>query len=149
VNGFVRTGLMPLWQTLLFVWASPGTLLGLFAGLLGLASGGRVERIGRTLEFHGGFVAWFLRHGARGAGAMTLGHVILGQTAEFLDFAREHELVHVRQYERWGPFFLPAYSLCAVWLWLRGRHGYWDNPFEREAYDFCDDGPQRPGDDGP
>ncbi len=126
--------LRPVWQTVLFLWASPGTLLGLLAGTLALLSGGRVQRIGRTLEFSGGFATWFLRRAARGASAMTLGHVILGQTPENLAFAREHELVHVRQYELWGPLFIPAYSLCALWLRLRGRHGYWDNPFEREAY---------------
>ena len=35
---------------------------------------------------------------------MTLGHTILGQTDAALDISREHELVHVRQYERWGLF---------------------------------------------
>jgi hypothetical protein len=29
---------------------------------------------------------------------------------------------------------VPAYLGCSAWLWLRGRHPYWDNPFEREAY---------------
>ncbi len=50
-----------------------------------------------------------------------------------LDRTRAHERVHVRQYERWGPLFLPAYlaaSLCAV---ARGRHAYFGNCFEREA----------------
>ena len=121
-------------QTCLWTWASPGTAAGLLVGVIGLASGGRVQPVGRTLEFHGGFVTWFLRTLGRGAGAMTLGHVILGQTGEMLVTVRTHELVHVRQYERWGPFFLPAYGVCAAWLHLRGRHGYWDNPFEKEAY---------------
>ena len=121
-------------QTLVWGWASPGTFLGLLIGFLGVLSGGRVQPIGRTLEFHGGFVTWFLRVIGRGAGAMTLGHVILGQERAILSACRSHELVHVRQYERWGPLFLPAYGLCAVWLHLNGRHGYWDNPFEKEAY---------------
>ncbi|MCA9054821.1 MAG: hypothetical protein KDA75_13360 [Planctomycetaceae bacterium] len=101
---------------------------------MGVLSGGGVRPLGHTLEFHGGFVTWFLRKIGRGAGAMTLGHVILGQEPAVLDACRDHELVHVRQYERWGPFFLPAYGLCAAWLHLRGHHGYWDNPFEKEAY---------------
>jgi hypothetical protein len=121
-------------------WALPASLLGFALGCLGLLTGGRARRVGRTLEFSGGAVAWFLRYLARNAGAMTLGHVIIGQTQEFLDYAREHEHVHVRQYERWGPFFLPAYVACAFWLCLRGRSGYWDNPFEREAYDTCERG---------
>ena len=65
---------------------------------------------------------------------MTWGHVILGQTAAALDISREHELVHVRQYERWGPLFIPAYLLCSAVIWLRGGDPYRDNPFERQAY---------------
>ena len=66
---------------------------------------------------------------------MTLGHVILGQDLDCLRYSRRHEHVHVRQYERWGPFFLPAYLLASFILWLRDRDPYRDNPFEREAYD--------------
>jgi hypothetical protein len=66
--------------------------------------------------------------------AITLGHTILGQTDAALDIAREHELVHVRQYERWGPLMGPAYLACALVLWITGRRPYRDNPFEREAY---------------
>jgi hypothetical protein len=120
-----------------WVWASPGTLIGLTIGLAGLLTGGSVQAVRGALEFHGGLVDWMLRKPARGSAAMTLGHVILGRSPELLESARDHEHVHVRQYERWGPFFLPAYGCCAAWLWLRGRHGYWDNPFEREAYDHC------------
>ena len=121
---------------LLILWAIPATLLGVAAGLVGLATGGRVQRVGRVLEFHGGFVTWLLAHLplAGGAAAMTLGHVVLGRSLEDLEWSREHELVHVRQYERWGPFFIPAYLSCSAWLWLRGKNAYLDNPFEREAY---------------
>ncbi len=119
----------------LIVWVSPGTLLGLLAGMLGLATGGRARRVGPILEFHGGAVTWMLKHCFLvSAAAMTLGHVVLGQTADDLDACREHELVHVRQYERWGPLFIPAYLAASLWLWLRGRNPYLDNPFEREAY---------------
>jgi hypothetical protein len=111
-------------------------MLGLAAGLVGLATGGRVQRRGATLEFHGGAVRWLLDHApiCAGASAMTWGHVILGQTVAALDISREHELVHVRQYERWGPLFIPAYLLCSAVIWLRGGDAYRDNPFEREAY---------------
>jgi hypothetical protein len=89
------------------------------------------------VEVYGGFVQWGLQRvmGGRGAAAMTLGHSILGQTQNTLRVARDHEHVHVRQYERWGPFFLPAYLGCALALWLRGKDAYLDNPFEVEAYD--------------
>jgi hypothetical protein len=51
-----------------------------------------------------------------------------------LDHCRTHELVHVRQYERWGPLFVPAYLASSAIIWLRGGDPYRDNPFEREAY---------------
>jgi len=65
---------------------------------------------------------------------MTLGHVVLGASRAELDRLREHERVHVRQYERWGVFFLPAYILSSVWQVAHGRRGYRDNFFERQAY---------------
>jgi hypothetical protein len=76
---------------------------------------------------------------------MTLGHTVLGRTPADLACTREHELVHVAQYERWGPLFIPAYLGASAWLWLRGRHPYWDNPFEKEAYglEFGSDGRSR------
>jgi hypothetical protein len=46
----------------------------------------------------------------------------------------------VRQYERWGVFFFPAYALCSLWQAMRGRDWYRDNPFEREARAECDQG---------
>lgn len=69
-----------------------------------------------------------------GASALTLGHVVLARDAECHERTRIHERVHVRQVERWGLFFLPAYLLCSFWLLLRGRNPYRDNPFEIEAY---------------
>lgn len=120
-----------------YVWASPATLIGLLAVFLGWLTGGSTQVVRGVIEVHGGLVTTFLRHGLPllGSGAaMTLGHVILGRDVECLDDCRNHEHVHVRQYERWGPFFLPAYIGASVYLWLRGRDPYLDNPFERDAY---------------
>ena len=118
------------------LWASPWTLIGLCIGLLGLATGGHARRRGRILEFYGGAVTWLLKKLPTGqlTLAMTWGHVVLGQTDASLDIAREHEMVHVRQYERWGPFFGPAYVLCSLVLWFAGKNAYRDNPFEVQAY---------------
>jgi hypothetical protein len=123
-------------QAFFFVWALPWTCVGLAAGAAGLVSGGAVRRRGRTIEFHGGAVSWLLDRAplCSGAAAMTWGHVILGQTAAALDVTREHELLHVRQYERWGPLFIPAYLVCSAVIWWRGGDAYRDNPFERQAY---------------
>ena len=126
-----------LLRALAILWASPWTFVGICAGLLGLATGGRARRRGRILEFYGGAVTWLLKKLPNGQFtlAMTWGHVVLGQTDVSLDVAREHEMVHVRQYERWGPFFGPAYLLCSLVLWLAGKDAYRDNPFEIQAYD--------------
>jgi hypothetical protein len=118
------------------VWAAPWTLLGLMLGVAAVATGGGIRRIGRVLEFHGGWLDWVLRWApiAGGAAAMTLGHCVIARSAADLDRCRGHELVHVTQYERWGLLFVPAYFACSAWMWLRGRDPYLDNPFEEEAY---------------
>lgn len=86
------------------------------------------------MEVYGGLASRFLQRCPQEPIAMTLGHTVIGQTAAALDLTRRHELVHVRQYEHWGPFFIPAYLLCSLWQWLRGRDPYRDNPFEVEAF---------------
>ncbi|MFM7739100.1 MAG: hypothetical protein ACKO9H_06830 [Planctomycetota bacterium] len=121
-----------LWRVL---WASPNSLLGLMLGFGGLLSGGRAQWRKGCLEFHGGLIRWGLERTPISAAALTLGHTILGRDALCLEISREHEHVHVRQYGIWGPFFLPAYLGSGLFLWLIGRHPYWDNPFEREAYE--------------
>jgi hypothetical protein len=122
-------------RALLFLWASPGSLIGLTVGVLAVVSRrGAIRRKGHTLECHGPLVRWLLTRRRFQARAMTLGHVIIGCDEHSLDVTREHELVHVRQYERWGPLFIPAYLLSSAWLWLRGCDPYLDNPFEVEAY---------------
>ena len=40
----------------------------------------------------------------------------------------------MRQYERWGPFFIPAYLAASLWMLVTGRDPYRENPFEREAF---------------
>jgi hypothetical protein len=123
-------------RTFAVLWASPYTLLGLVLGFFGICTGGRMRIHGRVIEFHGGAVKWFLVHlpGGQFTLAITFGHTILGQTETALDISHEHEMVHVRQYERWGPFMGPAYLLCMLFLWLMGCSPYHDNPFERQAY---------------
>ena len=121
-------------QFILYIWASPTSLAALAIGLLGLPWGTKITRCGRTIEIHGGLVRCLLERTPIDATAMTLGHVIWGRNEAALDFCREHELIHVRQYERWGPLFLPMYLYYSCTMWLRGQHAYYDNPFEREAF---------------
>lgn len=120
-----------------YAWAGPNTVAGLLLVPLTLATGGGVQRVRGAVELYGGAARFLLRHCTAlpaGASAMTLGHVILGQDTERLANSRDHEHVHVRQYERWGPFFLPAYACASAVAWLRGGDAYYDNVFEREAY---------------
>lgn len=126
-----------LGRSLLYLWAAPTTFVGLTAGALTVCSGGRVQRRRGAVEFHGGFARWFLEWRIVSASAMTLGHVILGRDERALDSCRDHEQAHVRQVERWGAAFIPAYGLASVWAWSRGRHYYLDNWFERDARRRC------------
>ena len=123
-------------QLLGILWASPNTLLGLMLGGIGLCFGGKVQRRGKAIEFYDGGVKWIVQRMPRGQFvlAFTLGHCVLGQSADSLDRSRAHEAVHIAQFERWGPFFLPAYFLSSVYMWCTGRRFYRDNHFEQEAY---------------
>jgi hypothetical protein len=120
-----------------YAWASPNTAIGLVVGGLGMLLGAGVRVVEGVIEFSGGRLgALFASPAARCPfRAVTLGHVVLGTDAATLDCARSHEQVHVRQYERWGPFFLPAYLLSSLWQLACGRRCYRDNWFERQAYE--------------
>ena len=122
-------------KTLGILWASPNSCCGILVGFLGLISGGKARFRDGCFEFYGGLVTLLLKRTPVGAIAMTLGHTILGQSSEDLDAARDHEHVHVKQYEKWGPFFLPTYFLFWFVLWIRKKEAYRNNPFEKEAYD--------------
>lgn len=123
-------------RCLIYLWVAPSSFVGLLVGGLGLVSRGRVQIQRGVMEFHGGAVTWLLNRLPISPRAMTLGHTILGCSVADLDATRDHEHVHVRQYERWGPAFIPAYLLCSFALWIRGRDPYRENPFEIEAFDL-------------
>ena len=114
-----------------YLWASPNTLFGIAAGLM---LWGRFRLVEGVVEIHGGGVAHVLANLPNPAMAMTMGHVVFGQTQAALDITRTHERVHVQQYARWGPGFVPAYLACSAYLYLRGRDGYRENPFQVEAF---------------
>ena len=123
-------------RVLAYLWALPNTLVGALVALLCLPSGTRMQLHTGVLEVHGGLVAWLLRRlpGFSGALALSLGHVVLARSAQDQEECRVHEREHVRQYEIWGPFFLPAYALASLAALLRGQSPYRDNLFERQAY---------------
>lgn len=129
---------MRLLRVLRYLWVLPTTLVGLAFLPLAVLTGGGAQVHTGVLEIYGGLVAVLLRYGTLvpgGASAMALGHVVLAVDRSTLNWSRKHERVHVRQAERWGPFFIPVYLLASVWVLLCGGQAYLDNPFEREAYE--------------
>jgi hypothetical protein len=126
--------LQVLSRVLGYLWALPNTALGLCFTPLALLSGGKLRTERGAIEIYGGLVQPFLVRLCSGAGCMTLGHVILGQHRAVLDEARNHEHVHVEQYMRWGPLFLPLYALSSFLCWRRGQDAYFENRFEKEAH---------------
>lgn len=131
----MRTG-VGLGKILKILWAAPYSALGCTIGLCGILQGGSGRWRAGALEFYGGSTAWLVRHLPTGPTtlAITLGHVILGQTALGLEACTNHERVHVMQFERWGPLMGPAYLLASLVQWCRGADPYRDNPFEIQAY---------------
>jgi len=120
-----------------YLWTSPNTAFGLLFAPLALISGGSVRVVSGVVEIEGRLIGWMLEHCiplSSGAAALTLGHVVLGRCSASLDVTRAHERVHVRQYERWGPLFIPAYFGASLIAKLRGQDAYMGNRFEREAY---------------
>jgi hypothetical protein len=124
-------------EFLRYAWASPNSLLGLALGALMIILGAETRAVGGVLEISGGALGAFFRAPAVRCPfhAVTFGHVVLGTDRATLDVARAHERVHVRQYEQWGPAFLPAYVASSLWQLACGRRCYRDNWFERQAHD--------------
>ena len=107
------------------LWAAPWSLVGV---ALGLTFDTRRRHRGVLLCER---ATWPRRLGWRYR-AITFGHVVL--CVDDIDEPTfDHELVHVRQYERWGPLFIPAYLVSSLVAVLRGRHPYRDNTFELAA----------------
>jgi hypothetical protein len=130
------------WKPFLYLWAFPGSFAGLLLVPLAWTSGGGMQIVDGVLEAYGGYLTLVLRRPFWVSGpiaAITFGHVVLGCDLPTIERTRRHERVHVRQYERWGPFFIPAYVLASLWIGIWGGNAYLDNPFEVEAY-AVDDG---------
>ena len=123
-------------RLLRYLWAAPYTLVGLALGSVAMLCGATAQRRQGVIEIAGGRIGERMARVPQpfGFSAMTLGHVILAVDRSALAQLRVHEHVHVHQYERWGPLFLPAYLLSSLLQLLRGRNPYRENHFERQAY---------------
>ncbi len=141
----------PLLPVFAYLWAGPNTFIAVWWAVLHAIVGigftprnnqVRFRRVDGVLEVSNGLIAQHLRamptsgtvRKPAGAAALTLGHVVFGVDPAALDRTRRHERVHVSQYERWGPFFVPAYLFACAVAWRRGHHPYLDSRFEREAF---------------
>lgn len=107
------------------LWAAPASLVG-----AALAPFFRRRSITRGVLLCEG-AAWPRRLGWRYR-AITFGHVVLA-VDELDDATLRHELEHVRQYEIWGPAFVPAYLAASAAVAAAGGRPYRDNPFEVRA----------------
>jgi hypothetical protein len=125
VTGFARTA----WRAL------PGDLMALLV-MRGCAIPGP------TTEIRSGRVSVALVEHPNADRYLSCGLVpIRAQTLGRFIFAREplspevveHELEHVRQWQRLGPFFLPAYVASSLAALVRGQHPYSANRFEIAA----------------
>jgi len=108
------------------LWSAPLTTVGLGVAL---ASGARphwdAQRRCLVATGVGGPSGAALR--LVGAGANTVGQVVLCRQPTPSATLLDHEAVHVRQAERLGPLLVPLY------LWLNAFRGYRDNPLEHAA----------------
>ena len=119
-----------------YLWVAPCTAVGVVLGAPLLCAGASVRLQAGVLEIA------FSGKGRGVAGlldrlpftAITFGHVVLAATHNEHARLRDHERVHVRQYEIWGPLFFLLYPASSFFQVLRGRHAYRDNYFEIQAY---------------
>jgi hypothetical protein len=118
-----------------YLWASPCSAAGLVLALVALLLGAKARLRDGTLQVVGGGLATGLGRLPTRLSilAFTNGHVIFAVSEGALATFRAHELVHVRQYERWGLLFPFLYLGSSLVQKLRGRDPYFANRFEREA----------------
>lgn len=123
-------------KLLRYLWPSPYSLIGLCWGGLAVLLGDRARIRDGTIGFHGRFIRLLLNCTPLGrkTAALTIGHVIFARNHDLLEFTHPHEMVHVRQFERWGIAMAPAYLIASARVWFRGGDPYRENPFEVEAF---------------
>jgi hypothetical protein len=124
----------PSRSTFAYLWVAPVTLFGLVLALIAYWLGASVKRRFGVLEVAGNSRTTLLRKLSNQFDAITVGHVILGRNHGTLNRWRNHEHVHVRQYERWGVLFPALYVLASFKALLCGNRFYWDNAFEVQAW---------------
>lgn len=130
---------MQLTTAFKYIWASPASAIGICAASIASLVGAKIKRVSGVLE-----VSLSPRSAAlcKAAAclpfaAITLGHIVIARSAEEQAALRQHERVHVAQYELWGALFLLAYPLESLFQLLKGGQPYLDNRFEIAARAAC------------
>lgn len=123
-----------------FLWCLPVSFLGwIFLGILALFD--QIEDVeflpNLSFVWEAKEGSWWDKKGIGWYGWVLGNNIILYQ-----DFDNDrknrsfiHETEHVVQNYIWGIFFYPVYYLasCYIWLFLKSKHSYLDNPFEIQA----------------
>jgi hypothetical protein len=115
-----------------YCWALPVSCIGLLPLPFVMLSGGAVVIAKGVIEAEGALVSFLLSR--LHIDAIAIGHVIFGRDRDSLVRSRNHERIHVRQCERWGPLFPFLYLMSSAIALLRGQDPYRDNRFEQEAF---------------
>lgn len=103
----------------------PYTIIGIIAGLFSIPTSIAFKTHPYAVIFRVKSFALLLGH--QKARAMTIGHIIL-LSPKILKNDFEHELIHVKQYER-EPFIYPF-----LYYYQMFKNGYRKNKYEDEAY---------------
>ena len=133
------------WRTIMNmvgqVWTSVNTMLGffygMFSGMVAAISGNdfTISYGGGSMRFSGSDLPFM--HGE--TKAVTIGNTTHYRTGS-LSRARsrcivlEHEAWHVRQYQRWGPLFLPVYAATSL---VEGYDNWMERAAQRAALAAC------------
>jgi hypothetical protein len=115
-----------------YLWALPVSVFGIVLLPFVILSGGAVVIAEGAIEAEGPLTSCLFSR--LHIDAIAIGHVVFGLSRDSLIRCRNHERVHVRQYERWGPLFPFLYLLASSAALIRGLHPYRDNRFEQEAF---------------
>lgn len=122
-----------------YIWAAPASAIGVCAAGIASLVGAQAKPVSGVLEVSLAPRSTVLCKAVARLpfAAITLGHVVIACSAQEQTVHRQHERVHVAQYELWGPLFLVAYPLESLFQWFRGRRPYLDNRFELAARAAC------------
>ena len=124
-------------KSLYILWVLPTTLLGILIFLLGG---------GVPVKIKNGIWWWTVKWGllkkfwAPKYSGMTIGHCVILVDEKELDILVSiiiaHESIHVYQDEKWGPTLKIPYLIASVIAVIKGKHYYYGNVFEEEAYNL-------------